>query len=205
MKKFFALASMISAFSLTQACALNGGEQVDQDLSATGASAEAVSTASDDVLKAKLAELISGASFTSESDYPYVVLQGEGGARVTRLSASTLRKRLGAAILASSEGHRDIRVRGTRAVYSSFSEELASAEADAADATLEEDPYRIHARKLAATLKYMKANLRGTASYTFGTNDSGDGDGNGNVLIVYVGISKTTGKLIAIMTEAVYT
>lgn len=58
-------------------------------------------------------------------------------------------------------------------------------------------------KQLMIALKTMRAQLKSVSGYTFGT--SGDQDELGTVLYIYVGISKTTGKLIAIMTEAVYT
>ena len=65
--------------------------------------------------------------------------------------------------------------------------------------------YARHDKQLGIALKVMRAQLKSVVGFTFGTNASGDQDEFGPVLYVYVGISKTTGKLIAIMTEAVYT
>ncbi len=204
MKTALSFASILCVFALAQGCAMNQGSDSAEE---TNASADALRAApSDAVIEAKLAQLIAGASFTSEADYPYVVIEGEGGPAVATLTEATIRTRLAAAVKAASEDHRDIKLAAVRAeALAKIDAEIASNIADSHDTSTEEDPYRIHARKLAATLKYMKANLNSPVGFTFGTNASGDGDGEGNVLYIWVGVSKTTGKLIAIMTEAVYT
>jgi hypothetical protein len=111
---------------------------------------------SDAALQGKLKGILKDVSFTSESDYPYVVIEGDA---------------------AEVPANRDD----------------------------EDFTYAHHDKQVMIALKTMRAQLRSVVGYTFGTNESGDMDEVGTVLYVYVGISKTTGKLIAIMTEAVYT
>ena len=88
---------------------------------------------------------------------------------------------------------------------------MSSAIADGDAAVVPADPnddefsYARHDKQVGIALKVMRASLKSVVGFTFGTSESGDQDEFGTVLYVYVGISKTTGKLIAIMTEAVYT
>ena len=108
---------------------------------------------------------------------------------------AVLRARLKAEIQTRAE--RDISKRTCRAEKLSLADVLA-------DAALT-DPDERDARQAGLAVKYMKEQLRGVVGYTFGTNASGDQDEDGPVVYVYVGISRTTGKLIAISTQAVYT
>jgi hypothetical protein len=62
-----------------------------------------------------------------------------------------------------------------------------------------------HDRQLGIALKVMRSELRSVVGFTFGTNASGDEDDVGPVVFVYVGISKSSGKLVAITTQAVFT
>lgn len=162
--------------------------------------------ATDAAIKGKLAGILKDVTFTSESDYPYVVLEGEAVTE-KRLNTKLVRQKLAAIVKAQSSDHRDITPAACRAVRLDVSKAIAEGDAAVvpADPNADEYLYAHHDKQLGIALKVMRSQLRGVVGYTFGTNASGDQDEFGTVLYVYVGISKTTGKLIAIMTEAVYT
>ena len=81
---------------------------------------------------------------------------------------------------------------------------VASEEKDAKDRTIEVY-YRENAAKRAALYKYMLGNLDDVRMLTFGTSENGDQDDEGTAIEMVVGISRTTGKLIGVMAQAVYT
>jgi hypothetical protein len=161
---------------------------------------------SDAALQGKLKGILKDVSFTSESDYPYVVLEGEAVTE-KRLTTKLVREKLKNAVKAASSAQRDISLPACRAVRLNVSQAIA--DGDAAEVPTNRDDedfvYAHHDKQLMIALKTMRAQLRGVVGFTFGTNESGDQDDVGTVHYVYVGISKTSGKLIAIMTEAVYT
>lgn len=152
--------------------------------------------ASDDEIKAKLGQILHGVMFTSESDYEYTVLEVDGHG-VKKLSTKALRANLAAIIKQKSSSHRDIAKATCRAEKLAIADALKDAEST--------DPDDHDSKQAGLAVKYMTEQLRGVVGYTFGTNASGDEDDEGPVVYVYVGISRTSGKLIAIMTEAVYT
>ncbi len=160
----------------------------------------------DDALKGKLRGILAEASFTSESDYGYVVLEGETfeGAR---LSTKVVREKLKAAVMAASSSQRDISRADCRAQRLDVSRAIADGDAAEVPADKDDESYTYarHDKQLGIALKTMRSQLKSVVGFTFGTNASGDQDEFGTVHYVYVGISKTSGKLIAIMTEAVYT
>jgi len=174
------------------------GEEVgaEQDLTA----------ATDAAIQGKLKGILKDASFTSEGDYGYVVFEGEAVTE-KRLSTKLVRQKLQAAVKAQSSDRRDILPAACRSQRLDVSKAIA--EGDAAQVPTNRDDgdfvYAHHDKQVGIALKVMRSTLRGVVGFTFGTNASGDQDEFGTVLYVYVGISKTTGKLIAIMTEAVYT
>jgi hypothetical protein len=161
---------------------------------------------SDAALEGKLKGILQGVTFTSESDYPYIVLVGD---QVTerRLSTRIVREKLRAVVKDKSSSHRDIQPTTCRSSRLSVSQAIADGDAAVVPADPNEDDfgYAHHDKQLMIALKTMRAQLKSVVGYTFGTNESGDQDEVGPVLYIWVGISKTTGKLIAIMTEAVYT
>lgn len=166
-----------------------------------------VVAASDSAIQGKLRGILKDVTYTSESDYGYQVLEGEAVAdRSKRLSTAIVRQKLAAAVKAKSSDRRDILPASCRAERLNVSSAIA--EGEAAQVPSRDDDnytYARHDKQLMVALKYMRQQLKGVVGYTFGTDDSGNQDELGNVVFVYVGISKSTGKLIAIMTEAVWT
>jgi len=175
---------------------------VDAPVEQAALSATAQPGLSDAEIARHLGELIEGAQWMSESDYGYTVIEGDGVGLV-QVNEAAVRKRLAAALEAKSEDRRNIRPASVRGVYVNVDHVIEDFEAEANDADADEY-MRTNARKLSASLRFMKANLTSVVGFTFGTNASGDGDGQGNVLYVYVGLS-ASGKLIGMFTEAVYT
>ena len=152
----------------------------------------------DQQLMGKLSGILKDVSFTSESDYPYVVFEGDVVTE-KRLTTKLVREKLGAAVKDKSDDHRDIKLPACRAVRLDVSKAIA--EGDAAEVPANKDDedyvYAHHDKQVGIALKVMRAQLKSVVGFTFGTNESGDQDEFGTVLYVYVGISKTTGKLIA--------
>jgi hypothetical protein len=163
-------------------------------------------TATDAAIQGKLRGIIKDVTFMSEGDFPYVVFEGDAVTE-KRLSTKLVREKLQAAVKANSSGHRDILPASCRAVRLDVGEAIATGNAAEVPANRDDDNFtaELHDKQLMIALKTMRSQLRGVVGFTFGTNASGDQDEVGTVLFVYVGISKTTGKLIAIMTEAVFT
>jgi hypothetical protein len=171
-----------------------------------GAAEQDLTQASDAAIAGKLRGILSEVTFTSESDYPYLVLEGEAVTE-KRLSAKLVRQKLQAAVKAQSSSHRDIVPASCRSVRLDVSAAIAAGDAAVVPADKQSDDYLYahHDKQLGIALKVMRSQLRSVTGYTLGTNASGDQDDVGPVVYLYVGISKTSGKLIAIMTEAVYT
>ena len=161
---------------------------------------------SDAQLQGKLKGILKDVSFTSESDYPYVVIEGDAVTE-KRLSTKLVREKLKNAVKAANSSQRDISLPSCRSSRLNVSQAIA--DGDAAEVPSDRDHedfvYAHHDKQVMIALKTMRAQLRSVVGFQFGTNESGDMDEVGTVLYIYVGISKTTGKLIAIMTEAVYT
>ena len=150
---------------------------------------------SDDDIKRELDRMLQGVEFMSESDYPYVVIEGKQ-IRAKSISDRVLRWAIKDEVKTVTE--RDISKTDCRAERLSISDVLA-------DATLPDDEENHDALQAALAVKFMREQLQGVVGYTFGTNASGDQDDEGPVVYVYVGKSRTTGKLIGIVTQAVYT
>jgi hypothetical protein len=189
------------------ACAPQGDDANQAPAGNEGVAEDDIRTPlSDAQLQGKLKGILKDVSFTSESDYPYVVLEGE---TVTekRLTTKLVREKLKNAVKAASSAQRDISLPACRAVRLDVGQAIAEGDAAQVPANREDDDfvYAYHDKQVGIALKTMRAQLKSVVGFTFGTNDSGDQDDVGTVHYVYVGISKTTGKLIAIMTEAVYT
>lgn len=164
-------------------------------------------TASDSAIQGKLRGILKDVTFTSESDYGYQVIEGETAAdRSKRLSTAVVRQKLAAVVKAKSSDHRDILPTSCRAERLNVSSAIAEGESAQVPSPDDDNyTYARHDKQLMIALKYMRQQLKGVVGYTFGTDASGNQDELGTVVFVYVGISKTTGKLIAIMTEAVWT
>jgi hypothetical protein len=194
------------ALSVGAGCAAPNGDASAPGEEATEASESDLTRTSDRALKGKLRGILSGVSFTSEADYEYVVFEGDVVTESV-LDEAIVRQKLRAAVQANNSSGRDILPSSCRARALDVDEAIADGDA----ANVPSDPndsdytYAHHDRQLGIALKVMRAQLKSVVGFTFGTNASGDMDDVGTVLYVYVGISKTTGKLIAIMTEAVYT
>ncbi len=192
--RFFATFALVTVASLSQGCASQGADSSsggDDQSQALVAHRD-----SDDAIKAKLGQILKDVTFMSESDYPFVIFDADSGSAKS-LTTSVLRKRLAGAVKSHASSNRDISKSTCRAVKLSLADVLA-------DASLT-DPDDKDSRQIGLAVKYMTEQLKGVVGYTFGTNASGDQDEEGPVVYVYVGISRSTGKLIAIMTEAVYT
>jgi hypothetical protein len=161
---------------------------------------------SDAALQGKLKGILTDVTFMSESDYPYVVLEGDAVTE-KRLSTKLVRQKLRAAVKAASSAQRDIADPTCRARRADVSKAIAEGEAAQVPADKNAEDYSTarHDKQLMIALKTMRSQLRSVVGFTFGENESGDQDDKGTVHFVYVGISKTSGKLIAIMTEAVFT
>jgi hypothetical protein len=201
-KTFFA-AVLLAASTLVGCAADSAGE----DDTSTGTQEVRVQL-SDDAIQGKLRGILTDVTFTSEGDYPYVVFTGDAVPNTTRrLSQRIVREKLAAGVKANSDEQRDIQNPQCRAERLNVSSAIAEGEAAEVPADREADDfiYAQHDRQVMIALKTMRSQLRGVVGFTFGTNESGDQDEFGTVHYVYVGISKTTGKLIAIMTQAVYT
>jgi hypothetical protein len=160
----------------------------------------------DNALTGKLGGILRGVSFTSESDYEYQVLVGDhvDGARLT---TKLVREGLRSIVKEKSSSNRDILPASCRASRIDISKTIS--EGDSAEVPTDHNDdnyvYAHHDKQLGIALKVMRSQLKSVVGFTFGTNESGDEDDVGPVVYVYVGISKTSGKLIALMTEAVYT
>ena len=195
----FASAACAPAEESAQANGANGnGENVAVD--------DLRTPLSDNALEGKLKGILKDVSFTSESDYPYVVIEGDAVTE-KRLTTKLVREKLKNAVKLANSSQRDISLANCRSSRLNVSQAIADGEAAEVPANHEDDDfvYANHDKQVMIALKTMRAQLKSVVGYTFGTNASGDMDEVGTVLYVYVGISKTTGKLIAIMTEAVYT
>ncbi len=155
----------------------------------------AVKGMSDGALKAKLAGILNGVEFQSESDFGYTVLEGEKTS-AKDLSEAIVREHLFEAVQQAHSAERDIWMMSTLADRLNIDEAIQKGGAAGASE---------HDKQLMIALKTMKSELRSVIGFAFGVNERGDQDDEGSVAIIYVGISKTTGKLIAIMTEAVWT
>lgn len=188
--------SFVTLASLAGGCASQGADGSPGGADEQGQALATKARDSDDAIKAKLGQILKDVTFMSESDYPFVVFDADSG-NAKSLTTSVLRKRLAAAVKSKASSQRDIAKSTCRAVKLSLSDVLA-------DANLT-DPDDKDSKQIGLAVKYMTEQLKGVVGYTFGTNASGDQDEEGPVVYVYVGISRTTGKLIAIMTEAVYT
>ncbi len=197
--KPFRLLSVLSFVTLVSAlpgCAGQEGEVDPSEESALGANAGSRAQASDDAIKAKLTNVLQGVTFMSEADYPYTVIEADsGGAK--RLSLKVLRTKLKEVVKATTSSNRDISKADCRGEKIALSDTIADASST--------DPEERNAKQAGLAVKYMTEQLKGVVGYTFGTNASGDQDEFGPVIYVYVGISRTSGKLIAVLTEAVYT
>jgi hypothetical protein len=171
-----------------------------------GAAEQDLTQATDAAIGGKLMGILKDVTFMSESDYPYVLLEGEVVTE-KRLTTAIVRKKLAAAIKAKSSSNRDISLATSRSARVNVSTAIADGDAAVVPANKDDDNYLTahHDKQLGIALKVMRSQLKSVTAFTFGTNASGDQDEIGPVVYVYVGISKTSGKLIAIMTEAVYT
>lgn len=201
------LRSLLAVSFLTLAAATTGCAPAEEASSEpTAADTQDLTQLSDAALMGKLRGILKDVSFTSESDYPYVVLEGEAVTE-KRLSSKLVRQKLRAAVRGASSAQRDIADPACRSRRVDVSKAIAEGEAAEvpADKSSDDYVYAHHDKQVMIALKTMRGQLRSVVGFTFGTNESGDQDDKGTVHYVYVGISKTTGKLIAIMTEAVYT
>lgn len=195
--RLFAMLSVVGLLGSLPACADGNGNANDEPQATQEGALEGRRTqASDAAIKSKLGEILRGVTFMSESDYPFTVIEADGNG-VKRLSAKAVRTNLSAILKDKTSSNRDVMRRGVR------QEKLAIADA-IRDSELTGEDER-DARQAGLAVKYMTEQLKGVVGFTFGTNESGDQDEFGPVVYVYVGISRTTGKLIGIFTEAVYT
>jgi hypothetical protein len=200
-----ALPVTLLALALSAGCAAPSSGD-DTAVDDPGASTSDLTASTDAAIEGKLRGILKDVTFTSEGDFPYVVFEGDAVTE-KRLSTKLVRQKLAAAVKANSGDKRDILTPKCRARRESISEAIAAGSAVEVPRDKNDDDFvsAQHDRQLMIALKTMKSQLRGVVGFRFGENESGDQDEFGTVLFVYVGISKTTGKLIAIMTEAVFT
>jgi hypothetical protein len=194
------LASFVLA-ALATACAAPTDAETERAVDS-----ELTAGTADSAIEGKLKGILEGVSFTSESDFPYVVVEG---AAVTGdpLTEALVRKNLREAVKANSSSKRDILPTRCRAETLNVNEAITTGDSAKVPADHNDEDFSsaFHDRQLGIALKVMRSELKSVVGFEFGTNKSGDEDEVGPVVFVYVGISKTTGKLIAIMTEAVFT
>ena len=166
-----------------------------------------INRASDEAIKLKLQTILEEVEFHSEGSFPYRVLHGDVTAKGSPLTEAVVRQKLKAEVIRTSSSQRDISAASCLSSKNSVDGVIRAGE-EAQRATSgggEPDDYQIHDIQLMLALKAMKSQLSSVVSFSFGESSSGDQDDVGPVVIVYVGISKTTGKLIGIMTESVRT
>jgi hypothetical protein len=198
---------LISAGVLALALGTTGCAAQDEgaDQNEAVAAGELRTQLSDAALQGKLRGILSDVTFISEGDYPYVVIEGDAVTE-NRLTTKLVREKLAAVVQANSGDRRDIKPSSCRAERLSVSEAIAMGDAaEVPDRDADGYVEAHHDKQVGIALKTMRSQLKSVVGFTFGTDESGNQDGLGTVLFVYVGISKTTGKLIAIMTEAAYT
>ena len=198
--RFVKLSLLLAALALSSAagCAAETANPESTEASESDLSRQL----SDRALQGKLRGILSGVTFMSEADYEYVVFEGDTVSQSV-LTQAIVRQKLADAVMENNSSERDIRPASCRGRELNVDETIA--DGDSADTSDPEDSGARHDRQVGIALKVMRSQLKSVVGFTFGTNPSGDMDDVGTVLYVYVGISKTTGKLIAIMTEAVYT
>jgi hypothetical protein len=148
-------------------------------------------------LKAALAKALEGATFPSEADIEFFVVDGDGS-KVSSITSIVVKKRLGAAIKNVLQDTRN--VSRLPAESESFDNFLENARDNAKDPSMS-DFSRKNDAALAAALGLMKQQLKSTAAFSLGAEP----EGGGNVIFVFAGKSKTTGRLIALVTGAVFT
>lgn len=185
--KILAALMIAGAMSLA-ACSSDGATSGDEQ--------NATEQLADNQIKGKVGGILKDILFLSEGDFPYVVLEGDAVTE-PELNEKLVREKLRGAIQAATE--RDILPASCLARPLDVNETIAAGDVPS------EDPDDKHDKQLSIALKTMRGQLRSVQGFTFGENESGDQDDVGPVVFVYVGISKTTGKLIAIMTQAVFT
>jgi hypothetical protein len=181
-----AVSVVLGALSFACAAPADGPAEPEQ-----ATAADLTAGLSDSALEGKLGGILQGVTFESESDFPYVVLEGDETTE-TKLTEALVRKSLRKAVKAGSSSHRDIQPASCRA----DSLNVEGAITDTSDD---------NSKKLGIALKVMRSQLDSVVGFEFGTNQDGDEDDVGPVVFLYAGISKTSGKVIAIMTEAVFT
>jgi hypothetical protein len=198
-----ALSSIVLGVALLTGC---NDASANADETNGAAEADLTQASTDAAIEGKLRGILKDVSFTSESDFGYVVFEGDAVTE-KRLTTKLVRQKLQAAVKAQSSDKRDILPSTCRANRINIGQTIASGDAAVVPVNRDDDDFTssFHDKQLGIALKVMRSQLRGLVAFTFGTNASGDQDEFGTVLFVYVGISKTTGKLIAIMTEAVFT
>lgn len=157
------------------------------------------STLSDDQLKAKLAKLAEGTNFMSETDEPYHVIEGDG-TKVKVVTAAVVKKRLAKTIAEQLKGQSPEDINKLNSDKEDFQEWLKGAREGAADPTQDKES-REEDRKLAEAMQLMLDQLRGVTAFAFGRDENGDG----SVVFVFVGRSKTTGRLIGLTTFGAFT
>jgi hypothetical protein len=157
-------------------------------------------TLPDDQLKAKLARTVEGTNFLSETDEPYHLIEGDGR-QVTTITSTVVKKRLAASIK-QALGHQIEGIDFARMNSESedLREWLKNAREGANDASQDKES-RDSDRKVAEALQLMLDQLRNVKAFAFGRNESGDG----SIVFVFVGRSKTTGRLIGLTTFAAFT
>jgi hypothetical protein len=201
--RFVNISLLLAALSLSIGA---GCAAPTDDANQAEASESDLTKSSDKAIEGKLTGILKGVSFTSESDYGYVVIEGDA-VTATKLDEALVRKAMRDSVKANNSSERDILPSSCRASKIDIDKTIADGDAAEVPSDPQDDDYTYahHDKQLGIALKVMRSQLKSVVGFTFGTNASGDMDEVGTVLYVYVGISKTTGKLIAIMTEAVYT
>ncbi len=176
------------AVATTQAC---GGANE------AASSGEAVVISSDAVIKARLTETLAGVTFAeSDAGYPFSVFDGDGTG-ITTLTTDIVRERLGTEAKRKSSSQRDLVPPGYRGA---IEPDITLYEERAAD-TRYTDAQRNNYKQHALALRYMKQQLRNVVQYRYGVDQTGERPGKDHTIVLIVGISRNTTKLIALMSE----
>jgi len=158
---------------------------------------------SDAQLKTKLEQLVVGTDFRSETDEPYHVVEGDAvkgsilaGAAVRRSLEKSIRVALKDQISGMDPDFSKLRVD-----KESVQDWLKGVKEGAADAS-EDKEMRESDRKVAEALQLMLDQLKNVSGFAYGRDPE---SGDGSIVFVFVGRSKTTGRLIGLTTFAAFT
>lgn len=164
------------------------------------AQSEVTTTLSDAQIKDTLTATLKDVTFFSETDAPYEVIEGDGSG-VSTITVKVVRERLAAQIESTWAGQLGLPLSELPDDTEDFSGWLEGARADANDEELDAEERAVH-RKVADAFTLMQSQLIGVKGFAFGRDER---SGDGSIAFVFVGRSKTTGRLIALTTFGAFT